>query len=275
MLTTRGFSKVGSTGEMRPPRCKMGWNRAAGDHPGDRGGDHAAMDAAIAQFGLLVGPEFGYSGVSQGRMGRPSGKCRFNMITDDQKTVEYNKKKVVLLTLGACAFVLIGVWMFSLDDAEIAAQRRKPFLVHGVGLLSILFFGGAGVLGIKNALMKRPALIFNSSGIQYNAAGFPTEVIPWSDIAGSALHEIRRQKMLVIRFKDPEKYIERGGALRRSLNAANYKICGSPVSIPAGTLTIGFDELQSLFGEYFRKYGSSGLAAGPTPVGMSADGRRP
>jgi hypothetical protein len=54
----------------------MGWNRAAGDHQGDRGGDHAAMDAAIAQFGLLVGPEFGYSGVSQGRMGRPSGKCR-------------------------------------------------------------------------------------------------------------------------------------------------------------------------------------------------------
>ena len=76
MLTTRGFSKVGSTGEMRPPRCKMGWNRAAGDHQGGRGGDHAAMDAAIAQFGLLVGPEFGYSGVSQGRMGRPSGKCR-------------------------------------------------------------------------------------------------------------------------------------------------------------------------------------------------------
>ncbi len=190
------------------------------------------------------------------------------MIPDDQKTVEYNKKKVVLLTLGACAAVLVGVWMFSLVDEEITAQRRAPFLVHGIGLVSIVFFGAAGVLGIKNVLMKRAALIFSSSGIQYNAAGFGTMVMPWSDIAGSALYEVRRQKMLVIRFKDPEKYIERGGALRRSLNAANYKLCGSPVSIPASTLTVGFDELQALFDEYFRKYGSSGLASGSAPVGM-------
>jgi hypothetical protein len=66
-----------ATGEVRPPRCEMSWNRAAGDHQGGRGGDHAAMAASITPFRIPVGLEFGYSGVNQGRVGRPYRKCRF------------------------------------------------------------------------------------------------------------------------------------------------------------------------------------------------------
>jgi uncharacterized protein len=65
---------------MRPARCKMGWNCAAGDGRGSRDGDYAAMEATVASCCLPVGLDFGYSAVSRGRMGLPYGKCRFNMV---------------------------------------------------------------------------------------------------------------------------------------------------------------------------------------------------
>ena len=52
MLTAEVFGTGRTTGEVRPPRCKMGRNRAAGAHQGGRGGEHAAMEAAIAPFRL-------------------------------------------------------------------------------------------------------------------------------------------------------------------------------------------------------------------------------
>jgi hypothetical protein len=71
-----GKKRTGHAREMRLPRSKMGWNRAAGAHQGGQGGDHAAMVATAAPFRLPFGPVFGYLDGNDGRKRRPNGKCR-------------------------------------------------------------------------------------------------------------------------------------------------------------------------------------------------------
>ncbi len=187
------------------------------------------------------------------------------MDSSDETIIELSKTKIVLLLLGAAAFVAAGIWMFSLDDASIHSHRRfnDPLYVHGLGLVSIVFFGSCGLYALKKLFDKKPALVFNNSGIVDNASSVSPGFIPWSEVVGAEIFEIQKQKMLIIKVRDPQEYIARGGSLRQTLNKANYKMVGSPISISANTLAIKFSELTSLFDRYQRKYG-----VGPGSAGM-------
>ena len=181
------------------------------------------------------------------------------MNSNDEQMIELSKKKILLLILGACVFVALGVWLISLDEETIQSDRRfnNPMFVHGIGLVSIVFFGGCGVFSLIKIFDKTPGLVFNDSGIFDNASGVSAGLIPWPEVEGLEILEIQRQKMLVIKVRNPQKYIERGGLLKQTLNKANYNMCGSPIAISSNALRINFSELLSLFNQYQRKYGSS------------------
>lgn len=182
------------------------------------------------------------------------------MDSTDETIIELSRTKLVLLILGACAFVVAGVWLLSLDAAEIRSGRgfrfffNDPTVVYGAGVASILFFGACGLYGLRKMFDKKPGLVLNSDGIVDNASGVAAGFIPWSEVTGSGVVEIQKQKMLVIGVRDPQKYIDRGGALRRAMNKANSGMTGSPVAIPSVTLKINFSELVSLFNRYQQKY---------------------
>lgn len=184
------------------------------------------------------------------------------METADETIIQTSKLKLVLLILGSCVFVALGAWMLSFDAAEIRQGRsfnfffREPWVVYGFGVAAVVFFGLCGLYGFKKTFDKKPGLVLNSSGVVDNASGVAAGFIPWSDIAGASVYEIQGQKMLAIGLRDPRKYIDRGGGLKRTLNRMNYKMSGSPVTIPLTALEIDFAELVSLFERYQRKYGS-------------------
>ena len=179
------------------------------------------------------------------------------MSSSDETVIELSKKKILLLILGSCIFVALGVWLASLDEAILQAQSRfrNPVLVHGLGLVAVAFFGLCGVVGIKKLFTKKPGLVFNSSGIVDNASGVSAGLIPWTEIIGAEVFEIQKQDILVIKVTDPQKFVDRGGLLKRVFNKANYKMCGSPIAISSNTLKMDFSELLSLFSQYQRKYG--------------------
>lgn len=187
------------------------------------------------------------------------------MESADETIIEVSRAKLVRLILGACAAVAGGAWLLSFDMAEIERGHsfgflgNNPLLVYGVGLLGVVCFGGLGLYGLVKLFDRKPGLVLNSSGIVDNASAVSAGFIPWSDVTGASVYEIQSQKMLKIGVRDPQKYIERGGALKRALNRANSKMGGSAVAIPAVSLKIEFAELLSLFARYHRKYG--GLSA--------------
>jgi hypothetical protein len=180
------------------------------------------------------------------------------MDSDQERVIELSRAKIVLALLGACVFVAIGIWMLSLDDEFIRAQRRMndPTLVHLLGGVSILFFGGGGGFLVRKLFDRRPGLVLSSSGIVDNASGIAVGFIPWSDVTDFRVHEIQGQKLLVILVRDPAPYVARGSALKRAANRANLGLCGSPIVISSHALKISFAELLALFANYRPKQGT-------------------
>lgn len=182
------------------------------------------------------------------------------MKSNDEKIVELSKTKITLAILGSAAFVAIGIWMLSLDEASIRSSRsfrlfwNNPMYVQVLGLLSILCFGLVGLFFFKKLFDKKAGLVFSNSGIVDNASAAAAGFIPWSEVMGADIFEMAQQKMLIIHVRDPQKYVDRGNAVKRKLNRANYNMCGSPIAISANALKINFADLQTLFDEYQRKY---------------------
>ena len=179
------------------------------------------------------------------------------MTSLEEKIIDLSKTKLLGLVLGSLAFVGIGLFILSLDSAIIESQRRfnNPLFVHGIGWLCIVFFGLTGTIGVRKFFDKKPGLIFSSAGVTDNSSGVSAGFIPWREIASFDVYEIYNQKMLIVLVKNPEKYIEIGNAIKRSLNRTNYKMCGSPIAISSNSLKINFAELLKICSEYYIKYG--------------------
>lgn len=180
----------------------------------------------------------------------------------DETIIALSKWKIALLVLGSCGFVAAGVWFLYVDAAAIRTGRSFRFFGHdslvvrAFGVVTVGFFGLCALYGLRKLFDGRPGLVFNNSGIVDNVSAVSPGFIPWSEVVGSGVLHIQKEKMLVVVVADPQKYVERGGALRRALNKANYKFSGSPVSISANALDIAFPELLSLFDRYLQKYGA-------------------
>ena len=182
-----------------------------------------------------------------------------SMQPTDELVLELSKKKIALLVILACAFVALGSWLLTLDDVFIQSQRRfnNAALVHAIGLVGVLFFGACGLFGLKKLFDAKPGLVFSRSGFLDNASGVSAGFIPWSEVIGFEILEIHRQKMLVVRVKDPEQYVERGSSFKRALNRMNHRMCGSPIVISANTLKTSFSDLVSTFSQYRERMGGA------------------
>jgi hypothetical protein len=176
----------------------------------------------------------------------------------DELVIASSKSKAILMIVGSLAFIAGGYWMFSADATTMKDMPiDDPLFVHGVGIVGMVFFSLAGIFGIKRLFDKRPGLVLNSQGIIDNSSGLAAGFIPWSEIIGAEIYQIQRQKMLIIKVRNPEEFIQRGSLLKRITVKINSKMCGSPIAITSNTLKINFSELLSTFEQYHRKYGQS------------------
>jgi hypothetical protein len=181
------------------------------------------------------------------------------MNTDNETIIALSRTKTLLLVVVACAFVAIGVWMLQMDSAAIEAQRRfnSPLLVRGIGVLAILFFGLCAVFGVRKLFDKKPGLVLSPAGLFDNSSAVSAGLIPWSEITGFAVFEVQKQRTLIVGVANPGKYVEAGGPLKRALNRANLKMCGSPIAITSSSLKIGFDALVDTCVQYHAAYGKT------------------
>lgn len=175
----------------------------------------------------------------------------------DEKIIELSKLKLLLLATGAIAFVALGIWMFQLHPSEIESHHlfTSTFIVHGIGVVSIGFFGLCGLFWMRKFFDKKPGLVLSEAGVIDNSSGVSAGFIPWSEIVGFDIFEIQNQKTLIVMVVNPERYIEVGGSIKRALNRMNFKLCGSPIAITSNSLKIGFQELLDTCNTYFEKYG--------------------
>lgn len=162
--------------------------------------------------------------------------------------IPQSRKRIALLMLAALAFVALGLWLVMTDDSAIRARAglNSPLLVHGAGWASIAFFGTGLLVAVKKLVANEPGVTLGQNGLRIGVTAIDFGLVPWTEISGFSRYTISGQHFLVIELHEPLRYANTGNALRRRINHANLKMCGSPVSIPVHTLQVSMDELEDM-----------------------------
>jgi hypothetical protein len=105
-----------------------------------------------------------------------------------------------LLAFGMTA---AGIWILRLGEAP------------RLGLVAVLFFGGATVLFAWRGISNKPHAIFRDEGVEFPA--FQAS-IPWSEIIEAAPHPLHPVAYVRFRIVDPQRYLARLSPLQTALS---------------------------------------------------------
>jgi hypothetical protein len=104
-----------------------------------------------------------------------------------------------LLGLGMTA---AGVWVLRLGE------------VPRLGLVAVLFFGGATLLFAWRGITNRPHAILREEGVEFPAF---QAMIPWTEIIEAAPHPLHPVAYVRFRIVDPQRYLARLSPLQTAL----------------------------------------------------------
>ena len=168
--------------------------------------------------------------------------------------IPLSKTKLILLLIGAIAFVFGGVWMIIKPADNLYSEDFHLF----IGLASVLFFGLGVFFIIKKIFSRKIGMIINDKGILDNSNAIYFGLIEWQDIIemdsikvkvpviGLGI-DVSSHKMIILKTNKPEKYIERQkNVILKETLEYNYKEYGSPITIISSGLKIEFSKLEHL-----------------------------
>ena len=173
---------------------------------------------------------------------------------NEKTEIQLSKTKILLLLIGAIAFVALGV-LFAISPDEFQSTLfRNPGIIRAIGIASVAFFGLCLIFISKKLFDNKAGLIIDQNGITDNSNATSIGLIEWDDITNVETVQIASTKILIIKTDKPGKYIERAtnGIAKRAMKA-NHKMYGSPVSIISNSLKIKYEDLERLLAEEFEK----------------------
>jgi hypothetical protein len=122
------------------------------------------------------------------------------------------RQNAILLGVGCGLFTLAGVFIIAVGSSTM------DFLA---GILSIVFFGGAGLLTIPKLLRREVSMVLTHQGIEQITL-YGTATIQWKDVEKIGGYDQGGSKLVGIRFKTYDGYLagmspELAGTLQKSL----------------------------------------------------------
>ncbi len=176
------------------------------------------------------------------------------MKTINQIQIPLSKLKIVLMLIGALAFVLLGLWCVLEPASFTTSYRTSTTKITIAGYASIIFFGICAAFLIHKLFDTKPGMIIDDKGLIDNSSGSASGYIFWNDIENISVMEIRRQKLILLHIKNPQDYISRQKSLFKRKNMALCnKMYGTPLSITANGLKITFDTLLTIIKPKFQE----------------------
>jgi len=182
------------------------------------------------------------------------------VIEPTHETREYPFKKGRL-----AAYMVFGILATLIGALACVAAGAFPpaqALLSAVGGgLAVLLFGGVTAFAASRLFGRRPGLVLDHEGIIDNSSYSSVGRIPWSEIVGvrvvrpPALRNrslgptIQPARFLVVDVREPQRFIDGNGPLKRWLLRANAAGVGSPVAISPAVVKIDTDELA----QYIRR----------------------
>ena len=166
-----------------------------------------------------------------------------------QKTEIYsNKKKALLFFFVFIVFGVLGTWMILEAENIETPILRNPLLIRIVGISGVLFSGFGMFVMAKQLFRSQLMLILDENGIHQKQ--LKNQSIPWKDIAGFSELKINSVKIIIIRVKNPEEYINNeSNKIRKKVMNFNLNNYGSPFTMSVATTDISYEKLLELLNE--------------------------
>jgi len=168
------------------------------------------------------------------------------MINMNKIEIPISKTKISLILVGALIFVILGVLFILTPDKFTTTFFRSPQTIMVVGTTAVLFFGAAGIYGLRKLFDKSIGLTIDENGITDNSNASSVGLIEWNDIVEIKTEQVMSTRFLLILISDPDKYLERVNGFKRKLMQGNMKMYGTPLSITSNALRYNFDDLERL-----------------------------
>jgi len=152
------------------------------------------------------------------------------------KTIEIysDRKQSLKLLIGSLVFVIGGILMIINSKAS---SKYHPIYLNIVGTLSIVFFS----LGIYISILQliRNNLIFkiDFNGITYNNNFKNLQFIQWEFITEFKIIKILNQKIILIKVKNPDYFIENEqNTIIKTLMLWNKNKHGTPFALSTNSI---------------------------------------
>ncbi len=167
--------------------------------------------------------------------------------------ISIDKSKLILLLLAGMGFTYISFWFIFKPSQYVNFISRSEINVFIVGILGILLFGICSIYLIIKLFDNKPGLIINEKGIIDNTNSNSLGLILWSDIVMISPIKVASTRLLLVKLKKPEKYIERVNQINKLILRKNIKTYGTPITLTSVILKCSFEELERLILESFNQ----------------------
>lgn len=172
----------------------------------------------------------------------------------DTIEIPLSKTKILLLLIGAIAFVAFGILFIINPGSFQSGVFRSSEIIRIIGIVSVVFFGLCLLFIARKLVDNKVGLTIDQYGITDNTNGTSVGLIEWDDITNIRTIQIASTKIMMLDTDQPEKYMERAtNAISKRAMKANHKMYGSPLSIVSNSLKIKYKDLEKLIWEEFDK----------------------
>jgi hypothetical protein len=164
--------------------------------------------------------------------------------------IPISKKKLIIMLFGSIGFVALGLWYIFNPPTIRNPFFGNPTVILVIGIASVLFFGLCAVYIVRKLPDNKPGLIIDNIGLTDNSSGVSAGQILWSDIGNISVVAIHRQKLIMIKVKNPQDYINKQtSGIKRKMMQMNFRMYGTPLCISSNALKIKFDELLNILND--------------------------
>lgn len=129
--------------------------------------------------------------------------------------------------LGSVGFAAAGLWIVGVFGAPPVSQRYPASVLKGIGWFSVIFFGFASFIWARKFFDLRVQLQIGPSGIRW--LPWSDQLIPWSEIQSVSTWRVKRQKFIVLKLRNPERFPGQGPTTLFA--GTNRKLTGGDICI--------------------------------------------
>jgi TctA family transporter len=170
--------------------------------------------------------------------------------------IPVNRKKMILMTV---LYAVLGLLVFM--AVYLVGQNQNwisPTIFTVISFAFLLFFLVVSGTYARYIKLETAGLSISQVGIDDQSSSINFGLVKWQEILGVTTHSTASSKLLIVRVKKPNKYIEgaKNAAIKRLLNQ-NLTIYKTPVVINVNVLSTNLAELMEQINRHRGKFGTN------------------